>query len=111
MKLNQGDNGRALDIHADGEIELRLPENPTTGFRWRTTQGGGPVARLLEDHFEPGQRPGQPGTHLWRYRAGAPGVCEIKLEYRRGWEEGAPPAETFSVSLCCAPAKQPPPGC
>ncbi len=87
-------------------LEVRLAENPTTGFRWQVAAAGDPACVLVEDVAEHGSGPpGRGGEHAWRFRAARPGESEITLHYRRPWESGeggeagAPPARSFTLRV------------
>jgi inhibitor of cysteine peptidase len=88
--VDEGDDGRQIDLSLGEVLEIRLPENPTTGFRWHLAADGSPASVLAGDSFEAGgQRPGQGGRHVWRFRAATPGESAIELHYARPWQRGA----------------------
>ena len=99
LKLNEQDHGRDVETRVGREIELRLPENPTAGFRWRIVQTGEPVCSPPQDGFEPGNIIGQPGIHFWRFKIVVEGAARIELAYRRVWESGAPAGRTFFLNV------------
>jgi len=101
--LSMGDAGGSVRVPAGGVVELRLPENPTTGYRWTRP----PVSRteLVEDGNEPligADLPDGPGAaservFLFRLKGGAP--LHLRLDLTRAWEEGAPPESRFEIEL------------
>jgi inhibitor of cysteine peptidase len=100
LTIGENSNGQTLEAAPGQTVEIRLEENPTTGFRWRMAQAGGPVATLSGDVFEPGrQAPGQPGTHRWQFRVAAAGSGPVRFVYRRAWEEDSAAARVFTVTL------------
>ncbi len=81
-------------------IELRLKENPTTGFRWSFATDGRPSCAVIGDGFEQQKGPpGAGGDHAWRIEAVRAGTCHLELLYRRPYEPDAPPARTFVLDV------------
>lgn len=81
-------------------IEISLPENPTTGFRWQAVQLGEPVVELIEKHFVPGLKAtGETGLQVWKFKVTAEGAATIQLVYRRSWESDAAAANIFSLQV------------
>ena len=81
-------------------IELRLKENPTTGFRWSIAADGRPSCAVIKDSFEQQQGPpGAGGNHAWRIEAVRAGSCHLELVYHRPFEPDVPPAQTFALNV------------
>ena len=100
LTLDENSNGQTVEADLGQEVEIRLPENPTAGFRWRIAQGGEPVCTLLSDWFDPGlDAPGQAGIHSWKFKAIAEGTGAIKLIYRRSWQDNTAETRSFALSL------------
>ena len=100
LTIGEDHNGQTLEASPGQTVEICLEENPTTGFRWRMAQAGGPVGTLLRDAFEPGrQAPGQPGTHRWQFKIAAAGSGPVRFVYRRSWEDDSAAARVFTVTL------------
>ncbi len=98
-RIDEHSHGRTYETNIGGEIEISLPENPTTGFRWMAMRTGEPVLTLLHDTFEPGRKAlGQPGTHAWAFKVVAEGSATIELIYRRSWDAGSA-ARTFTLHV------------
>ena len=93
-------NGRTIDVTIGQTIEVRLPENPTTGFSWKLTSDGGPACVIADDEFiAPTGPPGKGGDHTWKFKAVRPGESDIELVYRRRWESSAGPSKTFKIHV------------
>jgi inhibitor of cysteine peptidase len=100
MIIGDDFNGKTIDIGVGETVEIRLPENPTTGFRWDLTAKGEPACALLDDSFTPGAGPpGASGRRSWTFQALRQGECEVELVYHRRWEEGGAPERRFRVRL------------
>lgn len=104
IKISEGANGREIEAASGQMIEISLPENPTTGFRWRLESNGEPVVALQSDAFAAsGGPPGAGGIHHWRFQAVQPGSARLAFALGRSWQATAPPAKTFSVGVRVAP--------
>jgi inhibitor of cysteine peptidase len=85
LVLREQDAGKIVDVPVGGVAEIRLSENPTTGYRWAIAQFSGKICAIIHDEFIPpvSNALGAGGEHVWRLRAMAPGDCEIELVYAR----------------------------
>jgi inhibitor of cysteine peptidase len=102
IHIDEAANGRELQVPLGESFEVRLPENPTTGYRWRLTSPGGGAVEVEEDTFQrSGGGPGAGDTRCWRLRTVQEGVAVLELDYRRGWEEKA--GQTFRVTVRVTP--------
>ncbi len=100
MSFDESANGRTVEVKIGETIEVRLPENPTTGFRWQLTADGGPACAKIDDTFTaPSGPPGQGGTHVWKFKAVAAGEGDIELRHRRHWEAQGEPAKIFKLHV------------
>ena len=100
--ISESDNGRTVEIAAGEVAEIRLPENPTTGFRWivASPQPSGCAALARSEYHPPAQSsPGAAGERVWRLRATHSGVCDIELHYMRPWQSAAGAAKRFILHL------------
>ncbi len=93
-------DGHVVEMPLGGIVELRLPESPTTGFRWNLRSRGEPILALAADSFELGNgRPGHGGIHWWRFQAVQIGIASLDLVYRRRWEPLDKAAKTFQIQI------------
>jgi predicted secreted protein len=97
--------GRQLQLRLDDELHVRLPEVPTSGYRWEVdVEAGDARLDLLVDELELGletqERVGDGRRrHLW-WRAVAPGVGLIGLRLVRPWQGAdAEPVDALKISL------------
>jgi inhibitor of cysteine peptidase len=99
--LDEAASGRTFDLRIGQVIELRLKQNPGTGFAWQVAQSGAPACRIAEDRFVPPSpaSPGRPGTRVWRIEGVAAGICALAFAYARAWETGVPPASTYTLTV------------
>jgi inhibitor of cysteine peptidase len=98
--IDNGFDGQLIEISLGDTLELRLPENPVTGFRWHLQTSGEPILALVADSFEPGDgTPGKGGIHWWRFQTVRDGTAFVELSYRRKWEQSARSAQTFKLQV------------
>jgi predicted secreted protein len=101
ITLDEHADGREIELLRGDELEVVLPANRTTGFRWRLEPGAEPVLAAVNESYEtPGaSAPGGGGTHRWRFRAEQPGRGTITLALRRSWLTTGPEARTFRLHV------------
>lgn len=88
-----------LELRLGQEFNLRLPSNPTTGFRWQLRADAAPVLQLLGPEVyttpEAAGVIGSAGVSTWRLRAVERGAGRLELDYRRPWEHGVAAERQF----------------
>ncbi len=106
VTLGAAESGATIAIATSQRVVVRLPGNPSTGYRWSLVESaGGVLASDGAPSFEPvqaaAQRPGAGGTEVWRFTPMRAGEQVLRFEYSRPWEQGTPPAEvvTFTVTV------------
>ena len=52
LQIDESQNGREIELVTGETIEIRLSENPTTGYRWELKFSGAPTCTLVADHYE-----------------------------------------------------------
>jgi inhibitor of cysteine peptidase len=88
--LTRADRDTVLALAPGESFEIRLPENPTTGYVWEVEPVPGAVAAVVREAFE--QEPADPrivgrgGTKVFVFKAGLPGEGEVVLRLRRPWQ-------------------------
>jgi inhibitor of cysteine peptidase len=92
-----------IDLKPRQTLEIRLPSNPSTGYRWVLLDPVPPTVRQVDLRREPGQRSelaGAPGTEVWQFEGDAKGVGVLNFEYRRTFEPPTvPPAQRASFRV------------
>jgi|SRR5215469_18766939 len=103
ISIDQNFNGQTVDLAAGQVMELRLKENPTTGYRWTFVTNGEPICVVVADQYQhPTGPPGQGGEHRWQIKGATVGDCTIALQYGRSFEPNAPMRE-FGVHVHVTP--------
>jgi len=97
-----------IEAKAEHPVEIRLPANPSTGYRWMLDpplQSG----RILSESYESGAKDGRvgaPGAQIIQVVFPREGRFNLKLAYRRLWEPlSVPPAQTTNLVVKVHPAK------
>ena len=97
-----------IEAKAEHPVEIRLPANPSTGYRWMLDppmQSG----RILSESYDSeakDSRVGAPGTQILQVVFPREGRFNLKLAYRRLWEPATiPPAQTTNLVVKVLPAK------
>jgi inhibitor of cysteine peptidase len=49
--IGEGHNGASISAKAGDVLLIKLPENPTTGFRWNVTEADPRLLQLQADDF------------------------------------------------------------
>ena len=101
MLIDESHNGKTVDIPIGDTIEIRLPENASTGFRWNVTSRCESILAMTSDRREPpaSSARGAPGQHQWQLQATAAGECDFELAYQRPWDGDVPPGRSFKLHV------------
>jgi inhibitor of cysteine peptidase len=92
--------GSAIALEIGGELTIALPANPSTGYGW-TVSAIDPAVVIQKGEPEfaaQSNLTGAGGTMTFRFIAAGAGESELRLEYRRPWED-AEPFDTFQVTV------------
>ena len=104
VSLTKANNGQSVEVRQGDEIILRLPENPTTGYRWHIDRADGLETEMSEhttgsDRPDPNPRLGRGGVREFRFRAKEPGARRLDLKHWREWEGERSVIERFGVAI------------
>ncbi|MDG2306512.1 MAG: protease inhibitor I42 family protein [Candidatus Binatia bacterium] len=86
----------SMTVSAGEQFDIRLPANPSTGFRWQVGSIDEKVVRLVDTRYDAKvtDAVGAGGTDIFSFVGVASGRGNIKLVYLRPWEKGVAPART-----------------
>jgi inhibitor of cysteine peptidase len=102
--LVEQDNGRTINLHLGESVQLTLPENATTGYRWAIDHYDKEIIEMLatEPHY---QAPaiGSAGEVTFIFQTKKIGTGEIVLKHWRHWEGDASVIARFRVQLHIQP--------
>ncbi|NJD08715.1 MAG: hypothetical protein FIA97_19810 [Methylococcaceae bacterium] len=94
-------NGQIITLAQGQGVVIRLPENPTTGYRWTVASCEG-MRLEADDYFPSGGGVGAAGTRRFRWRPVGSGAFQIGLVLRRAWEDPAATAGRFVLKILCS---------
>lgn len=102
--IGPNDNKKVVRVKKDSTIQLRLPENSSTGYTWQFTQstGGECVVFLGQQSLIPENDPamvGKPGLAVFSFKAQQKGTLEMALSNYRSWEGLDSKIESFQVTI------------
>lgn len=97
---SEQDNGKSMMLATGELIELRLHENPTTGYRWHLADWDHSVLEIVRDEYRPSHTSGHGGggEHIWHFIARHKGNVSVQLAQHRSWET-ARPAALFTLEI------------
>ncbi len=99
VKVGVAWNGKMIKLKSGDELVVRLAGNATTGYRWAIVSKPEALTLIKSTYLtSPPGRIGQGGTFSFRLRTVA-GRGTLKLEYRRPWEKGKAPTQSFSIKV------------
>ena len=100
-------------VDADSQVPLELGQilvvtlesNPSTGYQWEVVEDPNSILEQIgeaefksSDEGDP-QMVGAGGWEIFRFKAVSAGQMNLQLVYRRTWETGVEPINTFSVDV------------
>lgn len=102
LVVNHTDNNRTTELHVGERLEIHLPENPTTGFKWAIDENDRRILALDDTVYIPpleGGFIGARGQRTFTFTARQPGEVALKLKYWRVWEGDSSVVERFGVTV------------
>ena len=86
LLVTETDGGRSFHVILGDELEIRLSENPMTGFRWTCAVDNQSLLTLTSETFEilSDGAVGVGGVRCFRFASIGDGTCEILTELQRG---------------------------
>lgn len=96
--------GYRIDVRVGQGFEVRLPGNPSTGYRWVLVDPVPPQARQVGvarvDRLGSDAGVGAPAQEVFTFEAAQPGLSSLAFEYRRAWDAASvPPAQRTRYRL------------
>ena len=102
IELTVTDTGTKRSVRVGEQATVRLPENPTTGYRWQANFDETRL-RLIDDRFDGAPSPrGAGGERVLIFEAVLDGRTTLSLAKRRSWGDGEA-IEVFEVELGVQP--------
>jgi len=105
VHVDVDDDGSQVELEQGQILVVTLESNPTTGYQWEQAENQESILEQMgEAEFkqsETGEPPlvGVGGWEIFRFKAISAGQMTLQLVYRRPWEEGVEPVNTFSIEV------------
>jgi inhibitor of cysteine peptidase len=100
IELTENDHGRSYEIGLGGFITIRIPEIPTTGYRWVVREFNDQVISFKDSNYsiDPGGQIGGGGISTFSFKAISPGQSNLVLVLEREWEKDKP-IKRFEIAV------------
>ncbi|NLP12705.1 protease inhibitor I42 family protein [bacterium] len=99
--ITQAQNQSKVKVKKDATFQVLLNANPTTGFDWRILSYDSTVIEIKQKNFIKSEthRMGAPGKQVFKFKAIAAGITDLRLIYVRPWERATSEADSFRVQI------------
>jgi inhibitor of cysteine peptidase len=98
LVIDKASGDKTVTLRVGESFQIRLPENPATGFRWRLQSDGSPALRLVEDAFQAeASGHGSGGLRNWTFLVDDPTDTVLRFELKRSWQPAA--VDSFHVVI------------
>ena len=89
LTLTKAEKGGSFEVQKDDVIVVRLPENPTTGYRWAFEEVDGKILEREGSDFalRSDAGIGGGGERSLTLRAKRAGMAHVELKLTRPWEQ------------------------
>jgi len=93
--------GNEFEIEKGDSIKAKLCSNPSTGYSWDYEIDDTSIMNFVsKEYLEPeGDLVGASGTDVYLFKALKPGTTQIRIEYKRSWEEGVEAERTYTLDI------------
>jgi inhibitor of cysteine peptidase len=104
-EIGAGQNGGQVDTRKGEVLVVSLDSNPTTGYRWEVSEIDAAILQQKGDAEYTSNAtatppvPGAGGKQTFRFDVVGTGETTLKLVYRRSWEKGVDPSQTYTVQV------------
>lgn len=92
-----------ISLEKGQTLNLTLPSNPSTGYRWLVQNPAAGILRSLGpevySHPEDAGVVGSAGQSVWRYQAQTAGEGHLLLVYQQPWAPEVRPVQTFDCAI------------
>jgi len=100
LAFGEAADDQQVELSVGQRFLVSLESNPSTGYRWEIAElDTSVVAQAGEPSFAASSDlVGASGFETWRFQAVAAGETELRLVYRRPWEQ-EPPLQSYTLHL------------
>lgn len=102
--ITEKEAGQVVEVPKGGRLQIQLESNPTTGFSWAVTRIDSEILKPTQDSYftqnsGAGDVVGAGGIETLVYKAVKAGSSDLRLEYRRPFEQGGVPEKVLSYEV------------
>lgn len=98
LRVDASGNGGSVTVSSTDNVEVVLPEQAGTGYRWELEPLPDGVT-LIEDRVEPGMLPGAGGLRIFTLATELADEARVRAKLRRGWEPPEQAVDWFAIRL------------
>ena len=97
--FTEENNGSTVELVTGDTFQIKLNENPTTGYQWTLETTGG--LEIMSDNYLPPASGliGAGGIHEWDIKATASGTQQVTGVYSRSWENLTGSEQRFVLTV------------
>ena len=97
--FREDNNGSTVELVTGDTFQIKLNENPTTGYQWSLGTTGG--LEIVSDNYLPPATGlvGAGGIHEWNIKATASGTQQVTGVYSRSWENLTGSEQRFILTV------------
>ena len=102
VRIDEGSEGKTVELAPGQSLVLMLTANPTTGFDWAVMKAPAALGAPDLGFVGGGEQPGAPGKRriTWTLKSALPaGDQAVELGYARSFEKGVAPFKTFRFKV------------
>jgi inhibitor of cysteine peptidase len=99
LEFSSSHNGQTIPVKVGDTMELQLPENPATGYRWTIDALDETLISVGEVGFRSAAAVGSGGNAHWQLRATGAGQTTLALKRWRPFEGERSIVERFAITL------------
>jgi len=101
IEVGEGNANERHRASLGDHVVSRLPETPTSVYRWQLDDHDTAALQPAGDEFAPAAdaRTGGAGTREFRFVIASAASSEVSLSLRRAWETGKAAAQTFRTTI------------
>ncbi len=105
VKIDEGSEGKTIELAPGQSLVAHLAANPTTGFDWAVIKAPPALGPAEMSFVTGGDQPGAPGKRriTWTLKTALPaGEHPVELGYARSFEKGVAPFKSFKFKVRAA---------
>jgi len=101
ISMGEVENGKTVEMNAGDMLKISLAGNPTTGYNWYVSSVDTQVLTQVGDpsFVASSNAMGAGGLVTLTFQAPIAGQTSLQLEYKRAWETGVNPLQTYSLMV------------